>query len=110
MASQPFADVQIQANNAHFCPRLLVRVRRRSPKLASGLASNGNDHELPAASIAAVSAVATAHLSTETCAGFDPADEVRLSLADAHLYTQPLDLVISLKALMVTTASTVRRL
>ena len=106
MASQPFADVQIQANNAHFCPRLLVRVRRRSSRLAS----NGNDHELPAASIAALSAVATAHLSTETCAGFDPADEVRLSLADAHLYTQPLDLVISFKALMVTTASTVRRL
>jgi hypothetical protein len=110
MASQPFADVQIQANNAYFCPRLLVRVRRRSPRLASGLASNGNDHELPAASIAAVSVVATAHLSTETCAGFDPADEVRLSLADAHLYTRPLDLVIFLKALTVTTASTARRL
>jgi hypothetical protein len=58
MASQPFAGVQIQANNAHFCPRLVVRVRRRSPRLASGLASTCDDYELPAALIAAVSPAA----------------------------------------------------
>lgn len=57
MASRTFAGVQIRANNAHFLLRSVVLVRRRLPRLVSGLVSTGDGGALPPELMAAVRAV-----------------------------------------------------
>jgi hypothetical protein len=52
----------MKANNAHFRPYLVARVRGRSPGLASGLASTGGACGMPAALITPVRASATEQL------------------------------------------------